>query len=59
MKIPIVIAKAKLMKGLFLSEIGNNIITGQQGVTPFIFSQSGDIIEKESKQIIERKNNNL
>ena len=45
--------------GELLSENGNNKITGQQGVIPFISSQEGDIITQDCKQIIIKKINNL
>ena len=41
--------KAALKGGLF-NENGNKKMTGQQGVTPFILSKSGDIITKAGKQ---------
>tara|TARA_Y100001968_G_scaffold238391_1_gene221729 strand:+ start:216 stop:392 length:177 start_codon:yes stop_codon:yes gene_type:complete len=44
----------KALQGGFSSEKGNNKITGQHGVIPFIFSQSGDAIINAGKQIIER-----
>ena len=46
-------------QGEFLSEKGNNKITGQLGVIPFILSQLGDKIIKAGKQIIEKKINNF
>ena len=39
------------LKRLFLSENGNNKITGQQGVIPFILSQSGAVITQNWKEI--------
>ena len=47
------------IQGLFLSENGNNQITGQHGVIPFIFNQFGDEIIKAGKQIIVKKINNF
>jgi len=41
--------------GRFLSEIGNNNITGQQGLIPFILRKSGDITIKVDKHIGKRK----
>ena len=40
--------------GRFLRENGNNKITGQHGVIPFIFSQSGEMIIKIGKHTIAR-----
>ncbi len=41
---------------LFLSENGNNKITGQHGDIRFSLSKLGDIIIKDNKQIIVKKN---
>ena len=46
-------------KGEFLIEYGNNKITGQHGVIPFILSQSGDIITQDCKLIKAKKMNIL
>ncbi len=46
-------------QGELLSENGNKKITGQHGLIPFILSQSGDIIIKAGKQIIEKNINNF
>ena len=43
------------MKGEFLSENGNNQITGQHGGIPFTLSQSGEVIIKAGKQIKVKK----
>ena len=59
MKIPNTILAMPDIKGLLLSENGNNKITGQHGLIPFILSQSGDIIIKAGKQIIIKKINNF
>ena len=58
-KIPINIAAKEALQGGFLSEKGNNKITGQHGVIPFNLSQPGDIITNAGKQIINRNNNNF
>ena len=51
MKIPKTNAAIAALNGLLLSENGNNQITGQHGVIPFILSQSGEIIVIAGKQI--------
>ena len=51
-KIPNKRAAITAFKGRFLSENGNNKMTGQHGVIPLILSQSGEIIIKAGKQII-------
>ena len=58
-KIPVIIAAEAALQGGFLRENGNNKITGQHGLIPFIFSQSGDIIIKADKQIIIKKIDNF
>ena len=58
-KIPIQIAATKDLQGEFLSENGNNKITGQHGEIPFSFSQTGDIIMHDCRQIIVKKINNF
>ena len=51
-KIPNEIEAIKDFQGLLLIENGNNKITGQHGVIPFILSQSGDVIMQACTQII-------
>ena len=46
-------------QGGFLIENGNNKITGQHGVIPFILSQSGVPIIQACKPMIVNKINNL
>ena len=58
-RIPIAIPTIEDLQGRFLSEKGNNKITGQHGVIPFSLSQSGDMITKAGKQIIKKKVNNF
>ena len=56
-KIPNKIAAIPDLKGGFLSENGNNHITGQHGDIPFIFSKSGDeIIKKTIRKLSNLKN---
>lgn len=43
-KIPNKTEAIAALKGLFFNENGNNKITGQHGVIPFILSQSGAVI---------------
>ena len=45
------------LKGLALIENGNNKITGQHGVIPFILSQLGAVIIQNCKQIKIKKIN--
>ena len=53
------IAAVAELKGLFLSENGNNRITGQHGVIPFSLSQLGDIIKNAGKKVKVKKIKNL
>ena len=57
MKIPNETEAIAALKGLFFSENGNNKITGQHGVIPFILSQSGAVIMQNCKQIKIKKIN--
>ena len=59
MKIPNRIEAIAAFQGQFLSENGNNKITGQHGVIPFILSQLGDITIKAGKKIIVKNINNF
>ena len=56
---PNINAALAAFQGELLSENGNNKITGQHGLIPFILSQSGDIIIKAGKQIIIKKIDNF
>ncbi len=58
-KIPIKIAVIPDLRGVFLSENGNNKITGQHGLIPFNLSQLGDIIIQAGKKIMAKKINNF
>ena len=58
-KIPSIRAAIADLNGRFFREKGNNKITGQHGVIPFIFSQSGDAIIKAGKHIITMIRSNL
>ena len=47
------------LKGEFLSENGSKKTTGQHGIIPFIFSQSGDEMMTNGKQIAVKKINSF
>ena len=58
-KIPDKIAAIEDIQGELVSENGSRKITGQQGIIPFILSQSRDDIIKNGKQIEIKKINSF
>ena len=58
-KIPNAKEAKAAFKGLFLSENGNNKITGQHGFIPFIVRKLGEIIIQAGKQIKDKKIKNF
>ena len=59
MKTPNKIAAIADFKGELIKENGNNKITGQHGVIPFILSQSGEKTKQDCNQTIIKKINNF